>query len=107
MPLRGSNTNNIVEVSFRTLKDKILKRQKCYNLVQSLSYIAILINKFFCRKLLQRITIPGAAGASSASKDQIVHIEGDTFKVLNYYVDTSTCTCTCYIGSTGTASVCW
>ena len=114
MPVRGSNTNNIVGVSFRTLKDKILKRQKCYNLVQLLSYTAIFISKFFCRKLLQLISIPGAAGASSASKksetrgsqiakEHIVRIEGDTFKVLDYYVDTSIGTCTCYFGSTGTA----
>ena len=92
MPRRGSNTDNIVEVSFRTLKDKILKRQKCYNLVQLPSYTAVFISKFFCRKLLQRISIPGTAGAFSASKksetrgsqiakEHIVRIEGDTFKV--------------------------
>ena len=112
MPVRGSNTNNIVEISFRTLKDKILKRQKCFNLVQLLSYTAIFVSKFFCTKLLQRINIPGAACASSASKKsqkresqiakvQIVHMDGDIFKVLNYYVDTSIGTY--YFSSTGTA----
>ena len=82
--------------------------------MQLLSYTAIFISKFFCRKLLQLISIPGAAGASSASKksetrgsqiakEHIVRIEGDTFQELDYYVNTSIGTCTCYFGSTGTS----
>ena len=116
IPVRRSNTKNIVEVSFKTLKlkDTILMWQKSFNLVQLLIYTAIFTSKFFCRKPHQCISIPGAASASPASKkvqtrgsqiaeEQIVHIRGDTFNVLSYSLDTSIGTCTCYFGSTGTA----
>ncbi|RUS79514.1 hypothetical protein EGW08_012712 [Elysia chlorotica] len=105
MLVRGSNTNNIVECCFRSLNDKILRRQKCFNVVQLLNYTAVFVSKYFCRKLLQLISNPGAAAASSSSRkalmkgaeissEGITYIEGDTNKILTHYVDTSIGTCT-------------
>lgn len=116
--IRGAHTNNIVEVSFRTLKDRILKRQKATNPVQLIDFVSSVQSSHYRRKIVGMISQPGVVGGNSRcrkalvnskgiAKDSVKWVEGETYKVntnaVSYFVDTSIGICSCPVGSSGSA----
>lgn len=116
--VRGAHTNNIVEVSFRTLKDRILKRQKATNPVQLIDFVSTVQSCQYRRKIVGMTSQPGMVGGSSRCrkalvsskgimKDAVKWVEGETYKVstnaVSYFVDTIIGVCSCVAGSSGSA----
>ena len=58
LPTGGANTSNLVEASFRVLKDFIFKRQKAYNLTELLDV------------LVEPVTTRSSSGVSEVVREQ-------------------------------------
>jgi len=50
---RGNNTNNYAEATFRVIKDIILTRLKAYNSLALLDFIVVVLEKYYCGRLLK------------------------------------------------------
>ena len=106
--LRGHNTNNICERAFLRLKDRVLNRQKCTNVVQLAEYVAKVMTSHYQRIILTKISfnqsIPKQLKKSSAKAEHVnvKVIDNDTFFANDkYIVNTSLGVCSCPVGCTG------
>ena len=52
LPTRGNNTSNYVEAQFRVMKDEILNRIRCYNIVEVLDRLTVHLENHHKDKLL-------------------------------------------------------
>ena len=58
LPTRGQNTNNVVENSFRRLKDRVLCRRKAYNAVHLSSFLIHDLSISFTGSILSKLRNP-------------------------------------------------
>lgn len=120
LPIRGNNTNNYIECSFRSLKDIVFSRTQAYNCVQVFQFITTIMERFYERRLLgiahchpghlriaKRFLCPGwdSINASeirqTGTPTEYLVPSHKKDNDLFYTVNTELCTCTCIVGLTG------
>lgn len=114
--LRGTNTNNYTEITFRLLKDIALDRTKAFNLTQLVDFILKNFESYYKQRLLDLImnrntkSVLNRYITSKKDVDQnnIREINNFEYSVLSssnstisYIVDMLSGKCTCYVGING------
>lgn len=114
--IRGSETNNYIEVMFRLFKDISLERTKAYNLTQLADFVVTSFEGYYKQRLLDlvmnklnRCTINRLSPHSGdVLPDQISELEEMQYHVTSskdsstkYFVDMNSNICTCPQGITG------
>ena len=119
--VRGHNTNNFAEASFRIFKDIILKRLKAFNIISLMNFITQNLEEHYSSKLLlfvyDRERKPYLAYKTKLNlgekylnllEESIVVLDENLYQLTSssntnksYTVDSTAGVCTCYAGSQG------
>lgn len=114
--IRGSETNNYIEVMFRLFKDISLERTKAYNLTQLADFVVTSFEAYYKQRLLDlvmnklnRSTINRLSpNDGDVLPDQIselgemqYHVRSVRDSSIIYFVDMNSNICTCPQGNTG------
>ena len=107
--LRGQQTNNIAEHSFLVLKDTLLARKKCINVIQLSELLSKQLESFYQISIFNNLNSKYVKAnfkkAMQKAKDEdmiVLKVDECTFIVnYKYLIDTKLGDCTCPVGVNG------
>ena len=98
--LRGNNTNNYAEATFKLVKDHLLKRNRCFNVVELFEFIVGKFNNYYAEKLLEFINGTRSESKTPKTNLKIVQIVNgniiiidDNSMIIKFDLKLSLCSC--------------